>query len=117
MSKAQIEKKAREMCRHSIVFTDVVDVLVATRGMQGRSTKAIARELGITAAQTQYRISKAQSSLGMRFRAEYRNGTTPVARRMLALTERIGIEFVETKIAPKFIPYAKVNVPRKVIPR
>lgn len=102
----------RSLCKHTVVFTDTIDILVAVRGMQGRTTKAIATELGITESQAQYRVLKAQRSLGTRFRRDYRSGTGQLATAMLRATEKIGIEMVEKKIAPKFIPNASPGVPR-----
>ena len=112
MSTKQIEKSARKLCRHKIVFTDIGEALVAVRAMQGRSTKAIAHELGFSEGQAQYRVMKAQNSQGTRFRADYRSGTGPVAKKMLRATEAIGMRVVERQIAPRFIPFAKAGVPR-----
>jgi len=113
MSTSQIDKEARKLCTHTVVFTDATDVLVAVRGMQGRTTKSIAHELGISESQAQYRIMKAQNSLKTRFRRDYRDGTGEVAKKMLRATEAIGMAVVERKVAPKFIPFARAGVPRK----
>lgn len=112
MNAATIKREARRLCRHRIVFTDVSDVLVAVRAMQGRSTKAIAAELGVSETQAQYRVMKAQNSMKTKFRADYRNGTGAIARKMLRATEQIGMRVVERQIAPKFIPFAAAGVPR-----
>lgn len=109
---ATIEKQARKLCRHKIVYTDISDILVASRAIQGRSTRAVATELGISESQAQYRISKAQRRLGVKFRADYRNGTGAVAKRMLKATEQIAMKFVRNEVAPKFIPFAAPGVPR-----
>lgn len=111
----EIEKTARKLCRHKIVFTDISDVLVAVRAMQGRSTKAIANELGVSETQAQYRIMKAQDALGTKFRSDYRNGLGPVAKKMLRATEAIGLRVVERQIAPKFIPFAAPGVSRVAV--
>ena len=112
MSTKQIEKAARKLCRHRIVYTDIGEALVAVRAMQGRSTRAIAHELGVSEGQAQYRVMKAQNTLGTRFRADYRSGTGPVAKKMLRATEAIGMREVQTKVAPKFIPFARAGVSR-----
>lgn len=109
---SRIKKEARKLCRHTIIFTDVTDILVAVRGMQGRTTKAIAAELSITESQAQYRILKAQKSIGTKFRADYRGGTGAIAQKMLKATERIGMGVVREQIAPQFIPLASPGVPR-----
>lgn len=110
----KLEKEARKLCTHTIVFTDKTEKLVAVRAMQGRSTKAIAKEFDITEHEAQYRITKAQASLGTYFRADYRNGKSALAQRMLKATERLGLQVVEQRIAPQFIPFARQGVGRTV---
>jgi len=112
-SNSKIETEARKLCRHTSVFTDTTDVRVAVRGMQGRTTKSIARELGLTESQVQYRILKAQKSVATKFRADYRNGDGPIAMQMLKATEKIGMGIVRQQIAPKFVELAALGVPRK----
>ncbi len=107
------EAEARRLCTHTIVYTEDDDILVAVRAMQGRSTKAIAAELGLTQSKVQYRVSKSQNSMGLKFRSEYRNGTSALAKRMMKATERIGLVVVRDVIAPKFTPLARPGVPRK----
>lgn len=109
---SKIKQEARKLCTHTIVFTDLTEKMVAVRAMQGRTTKAIAQEFGITESEAQYRILKAQKSVNTRFRADYRNGDGAVAQKMLKATEQIGLQVVERKIAPKFIPFARAGVPR-----
>lgn len=107
-----LEKDARKLCTHTIVFTDPTEKLVAVRAMQGRSTKAIARELKITVSEAQYRVTKAQKALGTHFRADYRNGTSSIVKKMMRASESIGLRVVEDQIAPKFIPFARQGVGR-----
>lgn len=108
----KIEQEARKLCRHTIVFTDLQSATAASLAMQGISTKAIAGELGLSEAQAQYRVSKAQASMKARFRADYRNGRGPVVRQMLKATDAIASKVVQDQIAPKFIPFARLGVPR-----
>jgi hypothetical protein len=112
MDTTKVERTARRLCTHIIVFTDALDKLAAVRAMQGRTTKAIADELGMTVSEAQYRIIKAQKSMGVYFRASYRNGKGRLAQRMLRATEHIGLRVVERQIAPKFIPLARQGVGR-----
>lgn len=91
-----------------MVFTDASDILAAVRGMQGRSTKAIARELHISESQAQYRITKAQKSMGTKFRSDYRNGRGALVLEMMKATEQSGIDIVRKRVAPKFAKLAKV---------
>jgi len=112
MSTTKIEKAARKLCTHTVIFTDITDKLVAVRAMQGRTTGAIAHEFGLTKSEAQYRITKAQKSLNTRFRADYRNGEGELAAKMLAATTNIARQVVEKQIAPKFIPFARSGVPR-----
>lgn len=109
---SRIKREARKLCRHTVIFTDATDILVTVRGLQGRTTKAIAKELGITESQAQYRILKAQKSVGTKFRSDYRNGTGTVAQKMLRITEGIGMKYVRNTIAPKFIPLGSAGIPR-----
>lgn len=103
---AKARKEARKMCRHTVVFDDMVDITVAVRAMQGRTTKAIASEIGISPAMVQYRIIKAQRSVNQKFRSDYRNGTGTVTLAMMRATEKIGVAFVRGRITPKFKPQA-----------
>jgi DNA-binding transcriptional regulator LsrR (DeoR family) len=112
MSISKLKREAQKLCRHTVVFTDPTDILAAVRAMQGRTTKAIARELGISAAQAQYRIQKAQRSMATKFRSDYRNGNSPLATQMLTATEGLGMAVVSKQIAPKFIPLASAGVPK-----
>ncbi len=112
MSTKEIEKKARALCTHTIVYTDPESKLIATRALQGRTTREIADELGVTVTTAQYRIGKAQDSMGIKFRAEYRSGRSKLVREMLRRTESLAMRVVETKIAPQFIPFARKGVSR-----
>ena len=112
MSTKTIDQEARKLCTHKVVFTDITEKLVAVRAMQGRSTRAIAQEMGISIHEAQYRISKAQHTLGTYFRADYRNGTGKLAAAMLKATTDLGMQVVERKIAPKFIPFARQGISR-----
>lgn len=109
----RIEQEARKLCTHTIVFTDALSRRAAARAMQGQSTKAIAAELGISVHEAQYRIAKAQKSQGTRYRADYRNNSSPLTRRMLKATEGIALQEIDRKVAPKFIPFARSGVPRQ----
>lgn len=108
-----IEKEARKLCTHTIVFTDPVSKRAGALALRGISTKAIAEELGITMHEAQYRVDKAQKSQGYRYRAAYRNGSTPLAKKMLRATEDIALHEIERNVAPQFIPFARSGVPRR----
>ena len=112
MSTKAIDKAARKLCTHKVVFTDFTDKLVAVRAMQGRSTKAIARELCISVSKAQYRISKAQHVLGTYFRADYRNGAGKLSAIMLEATTKLGMQVVDRQIAPRLVPFARQGVSR-----
>ena len=107
-----IEKTARKLCTHTIVFTDPTEKRAASLALQGITTKAIAEKLGLTEHEAQYRVNKAQKSLNTRFRRDYRNGASPVAQQMLRATERIALRVIERKVAPQFIPFARHGVGR-----
>lgn len=108
----KIEKEARKLCTHTIVFTDPLSRKAAALALRGQSTKAIAAELGITIHEAQYRITKAQKSQGTRYRADYRNNSSPLTRRMLRATEKLALQEIDRNVAPKFIPFARAGVPR-----
>ena len=114
MSTTEMEKKARRLCRHTVCYTDALTRTIAMRAMQGFTTKAIAAELGITQSRVQYAILKAQHSLGnnIKFRHDYRNATSPLAKQMIAATEAFASREVRTKLAAKFARLAAPGVPR-----
>lgn len=108
----KIEKEARKLCTHTIVFTDPLSRQAGAMALQGRTTKSIADELGITLSEAQYRINKAQKSKQTRFRADYRNGTGPLAKKMQRATNPIALTYIDREVAPQFIPFARAGVPR-----
>ncbi len=112
MKGSAIDAEARVMCKHTVVYTSAQDIACAVMAMQGRTTKAIARELGMSPHMVQYRISKAQNSLKTRFRADYRNSNGALVRQMMELTRPLAYKVVTTKVAPKFIPLAASGVGR-----
>lgn len=67
--------------RHKILFDGriALDVTVVSMAMMGMSTKAIARETGLTESQVNYRIMKAQHGEGIEkgYRYAWRSGTSP----------------------------------------
>lgn len=112
---AKIEKQARKLATHTVVFTvGTKSQSVARLALQGLTTRTIADELGISESAAQYAILKAQRSLGVdtRFRRDYRNGASPLARRMMRSTENLARQFVSRQIAPKFIRLAAPGVSR-----
>lgn len=114
MSIKEIADAAVQSCgRHTIVYTDAVDKMVAVRAMQGRTTKAIAKEFRLTMSEVQYRITKAQDAQKTKFRADARSGNGELAREMLDMTTKIALRIVTSEIAPKFIPLAAPGVPRR----
>ncbi len=107
-----IKREARALCTHTIVYRDIVEKLVVARALAGRTTASIAEEFGLSEWQVSYRISKAQRALGVRFRAEYRNGTSKLARAMALRSQDLALQMVTRKITPKFAPLARPGVPR-----
>lgn len=109
---ATIEDRARRLCRHTVVYTAVQDIQVAVLALQGRTTKSISKQVGISESMVQYRIMKAQRSMNTRFRADYRGGCGALAVEMSQATYGLAARFVNAKIAPKFIRFAKKGVGR-----
>ena len=87
------------MCTHTVTFADVQDAECAARGLLGFTTRAIARETGLSPWQVQYRLSKARIK-----RQDYRNGVTAIAKHMLFLGKAVALRQVKRDIAPRFIP-------------
>lgn len=113
MSTEQIDKRARKLCTHTVVFTAGTDSRVAlVMALGGMSTKAVAARLGISEAQAQYRISKGQKPLKTRVRRDYRDGRGPLAEQMLKAVMPIADRFVDRKVTPLFAPLARPGVPR-----
>lgn len=96
-----IEKQARQMRRHTVVFVGQ-DAEVAALAMMGRTTKSIAKELGLSDSQVQYRIAKAQKTQGTRYRSDYRNGAGVVAIRVQNTCLRFALRQVSRNVSPKF---------------
>lgn len=113
MNTLKIDATARKLCTHTVVFTDAASRRAVAMAMQGMSTKAIAKALGITLSEAQYRISKAQKSMRTRFRQDYRNSSSPLAKQMMQVTEKLALQTVDRDIAPKFVPFARQGVSRK----
>jgi len=103
------EQTALQMRRHTVVFTKTLDRLVLVRALQGLTTKAIAAETGLSEAQVQYRILKAQRSQNTRFRNDYRSGQGSLVKAMLKATTSFGETLVRHKIAPHFAPMERIS--------
>lgn len=107
MDSNKIIKKARRLHTHSVTFDDVLDKLVVARAIQGKTTKAIASEFGISESKVQYRIQKAQNGLRTHFRDDYRNGKGYISNMITKHTESLAIKFVENKVTSFWHPYGK----------
>jgi hypothetical protein len=107
------ERGTKRIHAHTVVYQDVVDITCAIRAMQGRSTRAIAQELGLSDSKAYYRISKAQQAMGTYFRSDYRSGQGALVEAMMTATSGIAEAIVRKKIAPKFAKLAsnRVQVP------
>src|SRR5512143_2570358 len=108
----KIEKEARKLCTHTIVFTDPLSRLAGALAKQGRTTKSIAAELNITFHEAQYRINKAQKSQKTRYRADWRNGNGKLVQRMQRNNSALALRDIDRNVAPQFIPFARAGVPR-----
>lgn len=104
------EKRNKRMHTHTVTYQTVEQIMVAVRAIQGRSTRSIAAEFGITESKAQYWIMKAQNTLGTKFRAEYRSGNGDIARAMIKSTERTASAIVRSQITTKWAPFAARRV-------
>jgi len=105
-----LQKQILKLHTHVIVFKkDSIEELVAIKAQAGKTTRRIAEETGLTEAQVQYRISKAQNELGISFRKEFRNGGgfSDIAEEAIA---QAASQRIQKQIAPKFLPFADSRV-------
>jgi hypothetical protein len=109
---AKIDAQARRFCTHTIVYTETLDQRVAMLALQGLSTRGIMLRTGMTYGEVQYRVLKAQHSLGRRFRADYRTGQGDFVNRLLKAGQHLAQRYVAREIAPKFVAFARRGVPR-----
>lgn len=105
---SKTEEQAKRLHTHKVVFTGSVDIECAVRAMLGQTTRAIAEALGISESMAQYRIQKAQDSVQTRFRSDYRNCTSLVAKNAFAASRKFAWKEVESSIAPRFTHLRKV---------
>lgn len=103
--------------RHKITFDGRVaqDVAVVSLAMLGMTTKAIAEHTGLTEAQVQYRVSKAQRGEGIAigYRGAWRTGSSPIHQQVKRLILPSVRNHVKTALPPLFItpPVEGVAVP------
>ena len=106
MKLSKLQKAAGKLHTHTVVFKTGSDEDIAAQlAMGGQTTKAIMLETGLTECQVVYRLHKA----GVK-RADFRNGTSPVARRALPYIMKLAAVEVKEKIAPKFAPFAAARL-------
>ena len=101
-----VAHEALKMHTHVVIFKrDSEEERVAIKAQAGKTTKAIAREMGMTVSEAQYRILKAQRLMGVRFRAEYRNGggCADLAERAIA---KKASRRIQQHVTPKLLPYS-----------
>jgi hypothetical protein len=101
-----LKKQALKLHTHVVVFKqNSKEETVAAMAQFGQTTKAIATTTGLTPAQVQYRVSKAQNEMGRKFRSEFRNGSVIAVRVMKAHLGEAR-EVIQKSVAPKFVPLA-----------
>ena len=108
-----LEKKAARFHTHIIVFKrGSEETRCAIKAMIGKSTKRIAREMGISESMAEYRILKAQRAMGVRFRQMYRNGGgngnsgRDLADYAEAAMEKRTSRIIQRNVTPRFLPLA-----------
>jgi predicted transcriptional regulator len=107
MSTKELNAQAKMIRTHIVIFQDNTEILAAVRAMQGRTTKSIAEELGITESEAQYRITKAQRAMGTFFRRDYRSGLGAFSKFVDKATTQRAREIVAQNVASQFAAYAK----------
>lgn len=88
---------AKKKQRHVIRFTESEEIEVVVMGELGFSTQAIADETGLSKGQVLYRLRLAQVK-----RADYRNGKSDTAERVLDTMRRPLEQHVKDEVAPRF---------------
>jgi DNA-binding Lrp family transcriptional regulator len=78
---------------------------VAAMAQFGQTTRAIAERTGLSAAQVQYRVSKAQNTMGTRFRADFRNGSD-MAQTVMKTHMGAARSVIQKNVTVKFVPLA-----------
>jgi hypothetical protein len=102
-----IKKQALKLHTHVVVFkSNSAEETVAAMAQFGQTTKAIAGRTGLSAAQVQYRISKAQNTMGTRFRADFRNGSV-MAQTVMKTHMGTARNVIQKNVTVKFTPKAE----------
>jgi len=102
----ELAKRAKRMHTHRVVFSSQsLEETVASLAQLGASNECISQETGLSHSQVQYRISKAQGYVKKRFRQEWRQGQG-IFRNVLRTHLGSARKYVQSKIAPAFLPLA-----------
>jgi hypothetical protein len=103
---SKLEAEVKRMHTQTVVFkSNSEEEDVAWLARTGWTTKAIAATIGVSEAQAQYRILKAQRQVGVRFRSEFRNGSPLALKAAKAVEADVRAE-IQEKVTPKFLPSA-----------
>ena len=106
----KLQQEALKLHTHIVVFrANSVEETVAAMAQGGATTKAIAKAVGMSQHEAQYRITKAQREMGVRFRTEYRNGGGLFDEAMSAIL-RSARARIQKNVTPKFLPLASSRV-------
>ena len=104
--KAALEDAARRLHTHTVVFEkNSLEETVVAMAQIGQSNQEIARSTGLSLAQVQYRISKAQREAHTRWRSEFRNGGGLAHTAILAVMDQAR-KVVREQVAPAYLPLA-----------
>ena len=100
----KLQQEALKLHTHVVVFKKgSEEERVAIKAQAGKTTKTIAKEMGLSEAQVQFRIKKAQDRLGVKFRAEYRGGGgfSELAEEAIS---KAASKRIQDEVAPAFVP-------------
>ena len=107
-----LQERAARLHTHTVVYrSKSLEETVAALAELGWSTKAINQYITarfnaeLSPSAVQYRISKAQRSIGTRFRRDYRNGG-PMAIAAARAAIDLARKDIQERVAPKFLPLA-----------
>jgi DNA-binding NarL/FixJ family response regulator len=102
----EIKAQALKLHTHVVVFkSNSMEETVAAMAQFGQTTKAIAERTGLSPAQVQYRVSKAQNTMGTRFRSDFRN-YSEMAQTVMKTHMGTARNVIQKNVAVKFMPLA-----------
>lgn len=101
--------------KHKITFQNDIDAEACALAKLGVGNKAIARHTGLTECQITYRLSKLKRLEGQDdgYRVQWRNGNSPVAKRIIADMQQVLVLDIQRNVTPRLIVKDVANPTRR----